>query len=113
MENVKYELPGLEAIIFTADGDLRSAVNALQSTASGFDCVDQASVFKVSPLHAPTPTRQRLSHRTPSLSRRPPIRRTLSVRSIPKPQTPSPKPQSPKPKTQNTKPKLKPRNSKP
>lgn len=46
-EDVRYELPGLEAIIFTADGDLRSAVNALQSTASGFDCVDQASVFKV------------------------------------------------------------------
>ena len=46
-EKVSYELPGLEAIIFTADGDLRSAINALQSTASGFDCVDQSSVFKV------------------------------------------------------------------
>ena len=97
-EDVQYELGGLEAIIFTADGDMRSAVNALQvrmacgqasgspcdctratrarqasamirarrvcakargmrppcnletavqSTASGFDCVNQASVFKV------------------------------------------------------------------
>jgi len=46
-EDVRYELPGLEAIIFTADGDMRSATNALQSTASGFDCVDQTSVFKV------------------------------------------------------------------
>jgi replication factor C subunit 2/4 len=29
-EGVRYELGGLEAIIFTADGDMRSAVNALQ-----------------------------------------------------------------------------------
>ena len=29
-EDVQYELGGLEAIIFTADGDMRSAVNALQ-----------------------------------------------------------------------------------
>lgn len=48
-EDVKYELPGLEAIIFTADGDLRSGINALQSTASGFDCVDQASGIALSP----------------------------------------------------------------
>jgi DNA polymerase III delta prime subunit len=47
-EDVKYELPGLEAIIFTADGDLRSGINALQSTASGFDCVDQASGIALS-----------------------------------------------------------------
>ena len=38
---------GLEAIIFTADGDMRQAINCIQSCASGFDVVDQANVFKV------------------------------------------------------------------
>ncbi|KAJ1477420.1 P-loop containing nucleoside triphosphate hydrolase protein [Baffinella frigidus] len=46
-EEIKYTMDGLEAIIFTADGDLRQAINALQSTAAGFDLVDQVSVFKV------------------------------------------------------------------
>jgi len=38
---------GLEAVVFTADGDMRQALNALQATASGFGLVDQANVFKV------------------------------------------------------------------
>jgi replication factor C subunit 2/4 len=46
-EGVKFTMDGLEALIFTADGDLRQAINALQSTAAGFDLVDQTSVFKV------------------------------------------------------------------
>jgi hypothetical protein len=46
---VPYTKDGLEAIIFTADGDLRQAVNSLQSTASGFDLVDQTTVLKVRP----------------------------------------------------------------
>ena len=38
---------GLEAIIFTADGDMRQALNNLQATFSGFGLVDQENVFKV------------------------------------------------------------------
>jgi len=38
---------GLEALIFTADGDMRNALNNLQSTHSGFGIVDESSVFKV------------------------------------------------------------------
>lgn len=38
---------GLEAIIFTADGDMRQALNNLQATHFGFGLVDSAAVFKV------------------------------------------------------------------
>lgn len=46
-------MDGLEAIIFTADGDMRQAINCIQSCASGFDVVDQANVFKVMNPSAP------------------------------------------------------------
>uniref|UniRef100_A0A6U4UBH7 AAA+ ATPase domain-containing protein n=1 Tax=Hemiselmis andersenii TaxID=464988 RepID=A0A6U4UBH7_HEMAN len=46
-EGVKYTTDGLSSLVFTADGDLRQAVNSLQSTASGFDIVDQSTVLKV------------------------------------------------------------------
>jgi len=38
---------GLEALIFTAEGDMRQAVNNLQSTVSGFNFVSPENVFKV------------------------------------------------------------------
>jgi DNA polymerase III delta prime subunit len=38
---------GLEAIIFTADGDMRQALNNLQATHFGFGLVDADAVFKV------------------------------------------------------------------
>eukprot|EP00049_Salpingoeca_infusionum_P010233 m.173392 g.173392 ORF g.173392 m.173392 type:complete len:337 (+) comp14586_c2_seq1:112-1122(+) len=38
---------GLEAIIFTAQGDMRQAVNNLQSTYQGFGVVTSENVFKV------------------------------------------------------------------
>lgn len=44
---VPYVPEGLEAIIFTADGDMRQALNNLQATYSGFQFVNQANVFKV------------------------------------------------------------------
>lgn len=47
MENVSYDLTGLESIIFTAEGDMRNALNALQSTVSGFGLVTSENVFKV------------------------------------------------------------------
>ena len=38
---------GYEALLFTAEGDMRYALNNLQATSSGFDQIDKESVFKV------------------------------------------------------------------
>jgi replication factor C subunit 2/4 len=46
-EKVNITKDGFEAIIFTAEGDLRNALNALQSTTSGFGMVTADNVFKV------------------------------------------------------------------
>ncbi|CAB5192694.1 unnamed protein product [Rhizophagus irregularis] len=46
-ENIKYTPEGLQAIIFTADGDMRQAINNLQSTYSGFGMIDEENVYKV------------------------------------------------------------------
>ncbi|KAI9207982.1 P-loop containing nucleoside triphosphate hydrolase protein [Polychytrium aggregatum] len=46
-ENVNYSPDGLEAIIFTSEGDMRQAINNLQSTHSGFGFVSADNVFKV------------------------------------------------------------------
>jgi replication factor C subunit 2/4 len=40
-ENVPFDDSGLEAITFTADGDMRQALNNLQATAAGFGFVSQ------------------------------------------------------------------------
>jgi len=46
-ENVTYTDEGLEAILFTANGDMRQAINNLQSTFTGFGFVNADNVFKV------------------------------------------------------------------
>ncbi|XP_063973646.1 replication factor C subunit 2 [Diachasmimorpha longicaudata] len=46
-ENVSYSDDGLEAIVFTAQGDMRQALNNLQSTHNGFGHVNNENVFKV------------------------------------------------------------------
>jgi len=46
-ENVSFTSEGLEAIIFTAQGDMRQAINNLQSTVFGFGHVNSENVFKV------------------------------------------------------------------
>lgn len=38
---------GLEALLFTAEGDMRNALNNLQATHAGFTIVDDTAVFKV------------------------------------------------------------------
>jgi replication factor C subunit 2/4 len=38
---------GLEALIFTADGDMRQAINNLQSAFYGFKYINSENVFKV------------------------------------------------------------------
>jgi len=46
-EDVIADPDGLEAIIFTAEGDMRQALNNLQSTYTGFKMVTADNVFKV------------------------------------------------------------------
>ncbi|XP_055462321.1 replication factor C subunit 2 isoform X3 [Psammomys obesus] len=46
-EKVPYTDDGLEAIIFTAQGDMRQALNNLQSTFSGFGYINSENVFKI------------------------------------------------------------------
>nr|CAH7741212.1 unnamed protein product [Callosobruchus chinensis] len=46
-ENVKYTEDGLEAIVFIAQGDMRQALNNLQSTHNGFGEVNSQNVYKV------------------------------------------------------------------
>lgn len=46
-ENVSYTDDGMEAIVFTAQGDMRQGINNLQSTFAGFGHVNSENVFKV------------------------------------------------------------------
>jgi len=46
-EHVEYSDDGLSALLFSAEGDMRQAINNLQSTASGFGFVNGDNVFKV------------------------------------------------------------------
>lgn len=46
-EQVKYAPEGLEAILFTADGDMRQAINNLQATVAGFSFVSAENVYRV------------------------------------------------------------------
>ena len=47
MENVNYTEDGVEAILFTAQGDMRQALNNLQCTFSGYGLVNAENVYKV------------------------------------------------------------------
>lgn len=44
---VSHTEDGLEAVVFTAQGDMRQALNNLQSTYNGFGHVNSENVFKV------------------------------------------------------------------
>lgn len=46
-EDVEWEDSGLQAIIDTSNGDMRQALNNLQSTCDGFHAVTQDNVYKV------------------------------------------------------------------
>ncbi|GAV05864.1 hypothetical protein RvY_15928 [Ramazzottius varieornatus] len=46
-EKVRYDDDGLNAIMFTAQGDMRQALNNLQSTVDGFGFVNSENVFKI------------------------------------------------------------------
>lgn len=48
IENIdKYNNPGIEALIFTADGDMRTAINNLQSTWKGYGAIDEEGVYMI------------------------------------------------------------------
>jgi replication factor C subunit 2/4 len=55
---VQYNDEGLAALIFTAEGDMRQAINNLQSTYSGFGFVSQDHVFKICDQPHPIVVRQ-------------------------------------------------------
>jgi len=61
-EEVSYSDDGLEAIIFTAEGDMRNALNNLQATTSGFGHINQTHVFKVCDQPHPTTVRTIVEH---------------------------------------------------
>lgn len=61
LEGVTATPKGLEALIFTADGDMRNALNNLQSTHAGFGVVDETAVFKVCDQPHPLIVRQMLT----------------------------------------------------
>ncbi|XP_054167928.1 replication factor C subunit 2-like [Oppia nitens] len=46
-ENVEFNSEGIEALVFTAQGDMRQAINNLQSTSDGFGYISSDNVFKV------------------------------------------------------------------
>lgn len=45
--NISYTSDGMEALLYTCDGDLRQAINNLQATYSGFDSITSENVMKV------------------------------------------------------------------
>ncbi|KPP68262.1 replication factor C subunit 2-like [Scleropages formosus] len=61
-EGVSTTNDGLEAIIFTAQGDMRQALNNLQSTCAGFGCVNSENVFKVCDEPHPLLVKSMLEH---------------------------------------------------
>ena len=46
-EKIAYNNDGLQAILFTADGDMRQALNNLQATHYGFGMINSDNVFRV------------------------------------------------------------------
>ncbi|KAK7080549.1 Subunit of heteropentameric Replication factor C (RF-C) [Halocaridina rubra] len=61
-ENLSYTEDGIEAIVFTAQGDMRQALNNLQSTAQGLGHVSSENVFKVCDEPHPLLVKEMLQH---------------------------------------------------
>jgi len=61
-EGVEYTEDGMEAVVFTAQGDMRQALNNLQSTHEGFGLVKAENVFKVCDEPHPLLVRDMLTH---------------------------------------------------
>lgn len=63
-ENVTFTKDGLEAVVYTAQGDLRQGLNNLQSANDGFGTVTAETVFKVCDEPHPLLIRKMLDHCT-------------------------------------------------
>ncbi|KAJ8889761.1 hypothetical protein PR048_009264 [Dryococelus australis] len=61
-EQVSYTEDGLEAVVFTSQGDMRQALNNLQSTYNGFGHVSSENVFKVCDEPHPLLIKEMLLH---------------------------------------------------
>eukprot|EP00939_MAST-03C_sp_MAST-3C-sp1_P002404 g2404.t1 len=61
-EAVSYDTNGLEAIIFTAEGDMRHALNNLQATVAGFSHVSAENVWKVCDQPHPVTVKKLIGH---------------------------------------------------
>ena len=61
-ENIDHSDDGLEAVVFTAQGDMRQALNNLQSTHEGFGFVKSENVFKVCDEPHPLLIKDMLDH---------------------------------------------------
>uniref|UniRef100_A0A8P0PB00 Replication factor C subunit 2 n=2 Tax=Canis lupus familiaris TaxID=9615 RepID=A0A8P0PB00_CANLF len=61
-EKVPYTDDGLEAVIFTAQGDMRQALNNVQSTFSGFGFINSENVFKVCDEPHPLLVKEMIQH---------------------------------------------------
>ncbi|XP_050714395.1 replication factor C subunit 2-like [Eriocheir sinensis] len=61
-EDLSYTDDGIEAILFTAQGDMRQALNNLQSTAQGFGHVNSDNVFKVCDEPHPVLIKEMIMH---------------------------------------------------
>lgn len=61
-EKIAYDEKGIAALIFTAEGDLRNALNNLQSTSAGFGMVSEANVFRVCDQPHPGKAKQILEY---------------------------------------------------
>lgn len=63
-EQLTYDEDGLEAIVFTSQGDMRQGLNNLQSTANGFGHISGENVFKVCDEPHPMLIQDMLQHCT-------------------------------------------------
>lgn len=61
-EKVPYDDSGLDALIFTAEGDMRQALNNAQATAAGFGKITSENVMKVCDQPHPLLLKQLLDH---------------------------------------------------
>ncbi|ODN00789.1 Replication factor C subunit 2 [Orchesella cincta] len=61
-ESINYSDEGLQAIVFTAQGDMRQGLNNLQATFHGFGTITPDNVFKVCDEPSPLAVQQMLDH---------------------------------------------------
>lgn len=61
-EGIEHTSDGLKAILYTAQGDMRQALNNLQSTYDGFESVTPENVYKVCDEPHPNQVKKIISH---------------------------------------------------